>query len=101
MGKKRSMMIIILVAVVSCMVGLLLANQITPSAIAQTGTFSAPAFAEPQYSECFAVTLWLHTGRALNKGALPKKMIRIPVGWTPIGGSGRGQTNEGVMILCR
>jgi hypothetical protein len=101
MDKKRSMTIIILVAAVSCAVGLLLANQITPSAIAQTGTFSAPTFSEPQYSECFAVTLWLHTGRALNKGALPKKMVRIPVGWTPVGGGARGQANEGVLILCR
>lgn len=101
MGKRTSIALILLVAVVSCAIGMVLTNQMTPSAIAQTGSSSATTYAETQYSECFAVTLWLHTGRALNKGAIPRKIVRIPVGWTPVGGGARGQANEGVLILCR
>lgn len=47
-----------------------------------------------QMTECVAVNTWVGRGRALNAGQFPEA-VRVPPGWTPIGGGG-----DGVIIFC-
>jgi hypothetical protein len=54
-----------------------------------------------QYQECFAVSLWSISGRNLNEGQMPKKTVKIPTGWTPMGGGYDAGAGEGNTILCR
>ena len=57
----------------------------------------------PGYTECFAVSLWAVQGRELNEGELPKKRVKVPAGWTPVGGTvvGAGSAANPGMVLCR
>ncbi|MGC4122256.1 MAG: hypothetical protein QM765_48270 [Myxococcales bacterium] len=69
----------------------------------QTGRADAQAATGPRaYTECFAATLYDMRGKDLNEGAAPSKTVKIPPGWTPIGGGGglRGDTTPTV-VLCR
>ena len=67
-----------------------------PAVTAQTGTEAA---APGQFSECFATTVTLVRGVDLNEGEMPERTVRVPPGWTPIGG-GAAQGGS-VAILCR
>lgn len=63
-----------------------------------------PAFAaqDKQFTECMGVITWFGRGRDVNAGRLPKKRLRVPAGWTPIGGG--GPSDDGVepyIILCK
>ena len=59
----------------SCATGTVFTTQITPSAIAQTGSFSATTYATTQYSQCFQ-SPWMRTVRAFNRWAIPQKIVR-------------------------
>lgn len=60
---------------------------------------SPPASAQARFTECTSATMWVSSGRDLNAGN-PAQAVRIPAGWTPIGGGGvRGM--EPVLIICR
>jgi hypothetical protein len=52
-----------------------------------------------QYSQCFGALTWVYSGSDMNNGEKPTKLVRIPAGWTPVGGGGKG--TEGIVILCR
>lgn len=68
-----------------------------PTTIAQT----LPPVAN-QYTECVAISLWVGSGRSLNEAGQIPESVRVPSGWTPVGGGARGETGrEGMMILCR
>lgn len=56
-----------------------------------------------QFKECFAVSLYAVSGRELSAGALPDKMVKVPAGWTPVGGTvtGSGSATQPGMVLCR
>jgi hypothetical protein len=56
--------------------------------------------AEPSGAkECFAVTTWAQSGKSINDGASPERLVRIPAGWDIVGSGG----SEGgpVVMLCR
>jgi len=64
-----------------------------------TRTPTAVPAPSSSYSQCFAVTLYAISGRALNGGGNPRATVNIPAGWTPVGGTQHG--DEPAMILCR
>lgn len=65
---------------------------------------SAEAQTYPQqFSECFSATLYGFDGAALPagpRGWRPPRTVRVPVGWTPVGGLGP-QGHHGAVVLCR
>ena len=52
-----------------------------------------------QFTECIAVELWTMSGKALNKGKEPKKTVKIPEGWTVVGGGGGG--GHPTVTICK
>ena len=54
----------------------------------------------PAFRECFASKTWQVGGRATSAGNFPE-LVRIPPGWTPVGGGGDASGREGIVILCR
>ncbi len=67
---------------------------------------SAHASNHKQYSECFAATTWIVTGRSLNDGKVSSKLVKVPTGFTPIGGGGApgpGPASQPVpfIVFCR
>jgi hypothetical protein len=55
-----------------------------------------------QFSECFASSIYHVSGRDLNRGEMPRQTVRIPRGWTPVGGGvGGGGSSSTVVVLCR
>ena len=102
--KKGSYIIFIFIAAISFATGVVMKEKIVPDAMAKT----VPENVQPttQYTECFGATLWLTPGKSLNDGQIPEKTVKIPSGWTVVGGGygggGQGYTYaEPVMILCR
>jgi len=91
----------VFVSTISCATGVILNNQLSPHAIAQDFSPAQGASGKMQYQECFAVSLWSISGRNLNEGQMPKKTVKIPTGWTPMGGGYDAGAGEGNMILCR
>ena len=51
------------------------------------------------FTECAAASLYPIAGKALNKGKEPRKTVKVPAGWEPVGGAGVG--SESFVILCR
>ena len=51
------------------------------------------------YTECFGARTWQISGRDVNRGELPDKVLKVPSGWTAIAGAGRG--GDVYVILCR
>ncbi|MBI5548041.1 MAG: hypothetical protein HY901_29525 [Deltaproteobacteria bacterium] len=56
-----------------------------------------------QYAECIGVTLWEMRGKDLNAGEAPSKTVKVPAGWTVVGGSASGNQASILpsMIICR
>jgi len=80
---------ILIVVVFAALIGFF-ANSI------QTATADVPG----GYYECFAATSYLVQGRSLNNQKAPKKTVKIPPGWTVVGGGGVHGGNS-VLIVCR
>ncbi|MGI5861658.1 MAG: hypothetical protein ACOX6T_06325 [Myxococcales bacterium] len=57
----------------------------------------------PVFNECIAVSLYSTTGRDFNAGGLPDKTVKIPAGWTVVGGTvvGAGNAANPGVVLCR
>ncbi|HCF56945.1 MAG TPA: hypothetical protein DFS52_02985 [Myxococcales bacterium] len=57
----------------------------------------------PGFNECIAVSLYATSGRDFNAGNLPDKTVKIPAGWTVVGGTvvGAGTSTSPGMVLCR
>jgi hypothetical protein len=77
-------------------------------AAATTGVVPTPAQAEQPasysgagFTECFGATTWTVQGRELNAGELPKETVKIPAGWTPVGGGSWADSAYGYVLLCR
>jgi len=95
--RKNSFVTLFVVAITSCACGIILKDKIIPDVFAQ----DVPVISKStgHYSECFGASMWLTPGRSLNDGRLPKKTVKVPEGWTVVGGgSSKGKP---VMILCR
>ncbi|MEM1418323.1 MAG: hypothetical protein AAGH15_25735 [Myxococcota bacterium] len=54
-----------------------------------------------QFTECTAVSLWMGRGVNLNERGTIAQTVRVPPGWSVVGGGARPQNFEGVMIICR
>lgn len=65
---------------------------------AQSTVPEATAAPGPSAGECFAANLWYVEGKNLNEGQLPK-MVSIPEGFQPVGGTTLG--GAPAMVLCR
>ena len=50
-------------------------------------------------TECVAVELWTVSGKSINRGDEPKHTVKIPEGWTLVGGSGGG--GHPTIVICR
>lgn len=59
---------------------------------------SRPADAQVRFTECTAATMWAGRGADLATARVAQT-VRIPAGWTPIGGTNRG--GEPAIIICR
>ena len=75
-------------AIVALLVGGHLAGQL----------LHAQAQSNKQYTECFAARLWEADARAVHGGNFPK-MLKVPAGWTPVGGTTTGDFPN--VLLCR
>ena len=85
-------MTFVIVALIGCTAGVVLHDSFTPEALAQ-----APAPVH-QYTACIRVSIAAaHSSRDINAGEAPQqdKMLKVPDGWTPIGGAGN------TIIMCR
>ena len=100
MKKMNLILIILFASVIGFTTGIVL-NDKAGSFAAADDDIGIQVNQEQAFKECFAVSLWMVAGRKLSEDYAPQKTVIIPTGWTPIGGSGRGQGNEGAMILCR
>ena len=61
---------------------------------------TSTAQAKPKaFKECAGVTAWVYKARQINEGRDLEKLLKIPEGWTPIGGAVTGK--YGGVILCR
>jgi hypothetical protein len=49
--------------------------------------------------ECVAVELWTISGKHINKDVMPNRTVKIPEGWTVVGGSGGG--DHPTIAMCR
>jgi hypothetical protein len=54
---------------------------------------------DAMFTECAAVTMYVNAGRSINAGREPVNTLRVPEGWTPVGGTTRG--GEPTLLLCR
>jgi len=99
--RKNTFVTLLFVAATSCVIGIVIKDLILPEAIAQAAPTNVQSAG--QYSECFGATMWRTSGRSLNNGQLPKKTVKVPEGWSVVGGGYGGSTGgvEPVMILCR
>ena len=101
--KKNTFVTLLFVAAVSYAIGIVMKDQILQEAMAKTQPENYQSAV--QYKECFGATLWLTAGRRLNNGYIPEKTVKVPVGWTVVGG-GYGPSSisgdaEPIMILCK
>jgi hypothetical protein len=72
---------------------------IAAEAIERLSASSAHAQAGQRvWRECFSTSVWNQSGRRVNGGDLPE-MVRVPAGWTPVGGGSHG--DYGMVVLCR
>ncbi len=57
----------------------------------------------PGFSECVAVSLYATSGRDFSAGSLPDKTVKIPAGWTVVGGTvvGAGGAATPGIVVCR
>lgn len=100
MKKMNLILILLFASALGFTMGIVL-NDKAGSFASANDNMSMQVNQELAFKECFAVSLWMVAGRNLSESYAPQKTVKIPTGWTPIGGSARGQGNEGAMILCR
>lgn len=96
MKKLVIAMTLVIVALIGCTAGVILHESFAPEALAQA---QAP---EHQYTACTAVMLpTAHNPKHLNSGKPLEqdRMLKVPEGWTPVGGSAGGIIAH--VILCR
>jgi hypothetical protein len=63
----------------------------------------APAQAQQtprQWHECFSATLWHHDGAAMANPRFAPRVVHVPPGWVPVGGTSSGGATTSV-VLCR
>ena len=55
------------------------------------------------FTECVAASLYDIRGKDLNDGQSPGKTVKLPVGWSPVGGTvvGAGTATTPAVVLCR
>lgn len=64
------------------------------------GLEARPASAQvARFTECTSATMWISSGADMNQGRL-EQTVRIPPGWTVIGGGGTNRPQPS-LIICR
>lgn len=97
MHKMIPTWMVVAALVVGGATGAALKDQIVPQAAAQTNETTAVQ----QYKECLAVSGFAnHVAAHFNQGKAPDsgRIVKVPAGWTPIGGGGN---SGGIIIMCR
>lgn len=75
-------------------IAVLALGMVAGLAMAQVLSVRSVSAQPRQWQECFGSTLYNTSGRRLNSGDVPER-VRVPSGWTPIGGDVAG------IVFCR
>lgn len=85
------------VAIISFVIGNLVGDKFFSEAVAHDNPYNSQII--KPFTECFSASMWVYSGRSINNGENPTKTVKVPLGWSVVGGG--SSSGEPVVIMCK